>query len=49
MGKDTLGNYFRGQIEKELEWEIGHVQMLARLDEEIRERIWYDNRFWPLD
>lgn len=31
------------------DWEIGHMQMLAGLDSELKEKIWYDNRFWPLD
>ncbi len=30
-------------------WEKTHMMMLAKLDSEIRERIWYDNQFWPLD
>lgn len=31
------------------EWEKGHMVMLAELDKEIKEQIWYDNSFWPLD
>jgi rubrerythrin len=31
------------------EWEKGHMIMLAELDKEIKEQIWYDNSFWPLD
>ncbi|MBN1223544.1 MAG: ferritin family protein [Candidatus Aminicenantes bacterium] len=31
------------------EWEKTHMMMLARLDSEIKEQIWYDNQFWPLD
>jgi len=31
------------------EWEKGHMVMLAELDNEIKEQIWYDNSFWPLD
>ncbi len=31
------------------EWEKGHMTMLAELDNEIKEQIWYDNQFWPLD
>jgi len=31
------------------EWEKGHMLMLARLDNELKEKIWYDNQFWPLD
>jgi rubrerythrin len=31
------------------EWEKNHMLMLARLDNELKEEIWYDNKFWPLD
>ncbi|UCE40511.1 MAG: ferritin family protein [Candidatus Aminicenantes bacterium] len=31
------------------EWEKNHMLMMARLDNELKEKIWYDNRFWPLD
>lgn len=31
------------------EWEKSHMQMLAKLDNELKEKIWYDNQFWPLD
>ena len=30
-------------------WEQTHMMMLAKLDNEIKEQIWYDNQFWPLD
>ncbi len=30
-------------------WEKTHMMMLARLDNELKEQIWYDNQFWPLD
>lgn len=30
-------------------WERGHMEMLAQLDRELMEQIWYDNSFWPLD
>jgi rubrerythrin len=30
-------------------WETSHLQMLAEIDRELREKIWSDNRFWPLD
>lgn len=30
-------------------WEKTHMMMLAQLDNEIKEQIWYDNQFWPLD
>lgn len=31
------------------EWEKTHMLMMARLDNELKEKIWYDNQFWPLD
>ena len=31
------------------EWEKNHMLMMARLDKELKEKIWYDNQFWPLD
>jgi rubrerythrin len=31
------------------EWEKNHMLMMARLDNELKENIWYDNQFWPLD
>jgi rubrerythrin len=30
-------------------WEKGHMKMLAELETSIKEQIWYDNSFWPLD
>ncbi|MCX6231332.1 MAG: ferritin family protein [Bacteroidetes bacterium] len=38
--------------EKELykmlaDWEQGHSQLLHKLNEELKEEIWYDNNFWP--
>ena len=30
-------------------WEVSHMQMLADLDSELKEKIWFDNKFWPLD
>jgi rubrerythrin len=29
------------------DWEQGHLSFLARLDREIKESLWEDNRFWP--
>jgi len=29
------------------EWERGHHKWLARIDNELREEIWFDNSFWP--
>lgn len=31
------------------DWEKGHLQFLAEMDRELREAVWFDNRFWPLD
>ncbi|MBN2009945.1 ferritin family protein [candidate division KSB1 bacterium] len=28
-------------------WEKGHVKLLADIDKELLENIWYDNQFWP--
>lgn len=28
-------------------WERGHYQVLYMLDQELKERIWNDNSFWP--
>jgi rubrerythrin len=30
-------------------WEKNHMLMLAKVDNELKEKIWYDNQFWPLD
>jgi rubrerythrin len=32
-----------------VKWETEHMTMLAKIDDEIKEQIWYDNNFWPLD
>jgi rubrerythrin len=29
------------------DWEKGHSQILHKLNEELKEEIWYDNNFWP--
>lgn len=29
------------------DWEKGHVKILNQIDNELREKIWYDNNFWP--
>ncbi|MBN1274362.1 MAG: ferritin family protein [Candidatus Aminicenantes bacterium] len=29
------------------DWEKTHMEFLSKIDEDIREQIWYDNRFWP--
>jgi rubrerythrin len=31
------------------DWEKGHMAMLALIDKELMEKIWFDNSFWPLD
>ena len=28
-------------------WETAHLNFLAKLDKELTEEIWHDNRFWP--
>ena len=43
-----------GEAEKKLydwlaKWETSHMSLLAELDREIREQVWHDNSFWPLD
>jgi len=30
------------------EWEKTHMNLLAELDKELKEQIWYDNSFWPM-
>jgi rubrerythrin len=30
-------------------WEKNHMLMMARLDNELKEKIWFDNQFWPMD
>jgi len=39
-------------LEKELfnwlsNWEKTHLQFLSDLDNELKEAVWYDNKFWP--
>ena len=29
------------------EWERSHLELLAEIDRELTERIWFDNQFWP--
>jgi len=29
------------------EWEQGHHKILHELNEELKEKIWHDNQFWP--
>ncbi|MGB2905780.1 MAG: ferritin family protein [Candidatus Aminicenantaceae bacterium] len=42
------------EAEKEIfgwlsKWEVTHMEMLAKVDDELKQDIWYDNQFWPLD
>jgi rubrerythrin len=30
-----------------VKWETDHMEMLAKLDKDIKEQVWYDNSFWP--
>jgi len=30
-------------------WEVTHMEMLAKVDDELKQDIWFDNQFWPLD
>ena len=30
------------------DWEKTHMLMLAQIDNEVKEKIWFDNQFWPL-
>lgn len=29
------------------EWESGHLKILSDMDNELKEKIWNDNQFWP--
>jgi rubrerythrin len=29
------------------DWERGHHRILNQLNEELKEAVWYDNKFWP--
>ena len=29
------------------EWEGGHLNILSKMDNELKEKIWNDNQFWP--
>ncbi len=29
-------------------WEKTHVEYLIKIDEQLREKIWFDNHFWPM-
>jgi rubrerythrin len=29
------------------DWEKGHHKWLYMINEDLKERIWYDNNFWP--
>ncbi|HPH03465.1 MAG TPA: ferritin family protein [Spirochaetota bacterium] len=30
-------------------WEKGHLEFLAKMDDQLRETVWHDQNFWPLD
>ncbi len=30
------------------DWEKTHVDFLNKIDEVLKERVWFDNKFWPL-
>lgn len=30
------------------DWEKTHVEFLSKIDEKLKEKIWFDNRFWPI-
>ena len=30
------------------DWERDHLNMLLDIDKDLREKIWFDNQFWPL-
>jgi rubrerythrin len=29
------------------DWEQGHLKVLSEMDKELRDKIWFDNHFWP--
>jgi rubrerythrin len=29
------------------DWEKGHLKILNDLDNELKEKVWFDNKFWP--
>ena len=29
------------------EWEQGHLRLLTSMDQDLKEKIWFDNSFWP--
>jgi rubrerythrin len=29
------------------DWEKSHHKLLFQIDQEIKDKIWYDNNFWP--
>ncbi len=44
----------RSQAEKDVfgwlaKWETTHMEMLAKVDDDLKQEIWFDNQFWPLD
>lgn len=46
-------NVVNNEVEKKLliwlrDWEKSHVEFLSKIDEELKNQIWFDNKFWPL-
>jgi len=29
------------------DWEVGHHKWLHKINEDLKEQVWYDNNFWP--
>ncbi|HPQ40621.1 MAG TPA: ferritin family protein [bacterium] len=29
-------------------WEVTHMELLAEIDRELQEKVWYDQNFWPV-
>ena len=30
------------------DWEVTHMELLAAIDKELQEKVWYDQSFWPI-
>jgi len=46
MGESEAEKEVFGWLSK---WEVTHMEMLAKVDDELKQDIWFDNQFWPLD
>ncbi|MBN1551376.1 ferritin family protein [bacterium] len=49
----TRAQEVQDPVEKELfswlaEWEKGHYDLLIAIDNELKEKIWFDQKFWPV-